>query len=94
MSFGKDRQILSDDSAAIIGERYPSLADLSLRGCTLVGNSGVLAVVAGCRRLRALDLRGCYRITNEVAIAIGEHLADTLESLSRAKSLSALSLDQ
>eukprot|EP00899_Mesostigma_viride_P000758 jgi/Mesvir1/10683/Mv13774-RA.1 len=71
----------ADETLAQLAPRCRQLRVLNLRGCTGVGDPGLLAVAASCRELMRLDVGECRHVTDAgiSAIAAGCQLLERLD---------------
>ena len=63
---------VTDNGLRHLAHRLPGLRKLSVRGCQLVGDPGVLAVSRGCRDLVTLNIMECDVTLQTVNIASRE----------------------
>jgi hypothetical protein len=62
----------SSTVAACLGECCPDLREVDLTYCQYVGNSGIVSLAAGCRKLKRLAIANTP-ITDIALIALGQH---------------------
>ncbi|KAH9106835.1 hypothetical protein LEN26_014446 [Aphanomyces euteiches] len=77
---------LTDIELRQIAKACPDLQDLSISGCSRVGDDGITAIAQNCRQLQRLDISMCIRVTDRGLHAIALH-PPTLTSLTTNKCL-------
>lgn len=56
---------IGDATLAALGQWAPGLTSLDISWCVNVSDNGVMAVAHGCRGLRALQYKGCRKLTSD-----------------------------